>query len=85
MKTKRYFMLIGIIVMFTMAACSNQNAGNNKTNKATTVYTCPMHPEVNSDKPGTCPKCGMDLVIKEISSDTGHQMHSDSVNTMKHN
>ncbi len=25
-------------------------------------YTCPMHPEVKSDKPGQCPKCGMDLV-----------------------
>jgi len=24
-------------------------------------YTCPMHPEVISDKPGKCPKCGMDL------------------------
>ncbi len=27
-----------------------------------TEYTCPMHPEVRSDKPGKCPKCGMDLV-----------------------
>jgi Cu+-exporting ATPase len=26
-----------------------------------TMYTCPMHPEVRSDKPGTCPKCGMAL------------------------
>jgi len=29
------------------------------------VYTCPMHPEVTSDKPGKCPKCGMELVEKE--------------------
>jgi Heavy metal binding domain len=29
------------------------------------VYTCPMHPEVISDKPGKCPKCGMDLVEKK--------------------
>lgn len=28
-------------------------------------YTCPMHPEVKSDKPGSCPKCGMDLVLEE--------------------
>lgn len=27
-----------------------------------TEYTCPMHPEVRSDKPGRCFKCGMDLV-----------------------
>ncbi len=25
------------------------------------VYTCPMHPEVRQDRPGTCPKCGMAL------------------------
>ena len=25
------------------------------------VYTCPMHPEVRQDHPGTCPKCGMTL------------------------
>ncbi|MEO6669917.1 MAG: heavy metal-binding domain-containing protein [Ferruginibacter sp.] len=25
-------------------------------------YSCPMHPEVTSNKPGKCPKCGMDLV-----------------------
>jgi len=28
---------------------------------AAAQYTCPMHPEVISDKPGACPKCGMAL------------------------
>jgi rubrerythrin len=34
------------------------------TNSAavTQLYTCPMHPEVISDHPGKCPKCGMTLV-----------------------
>lgn len=27
-----------------------------------TLYTCGMHPEVISDTPGNCPKCGMKLV-----------------------
>lgn len=27
-------------------------------------YTCQMHPEVVSDKPGKCSKCGMDLIMK---------------------
>jgi hypothetical protein len=26
------------------------------------AYSCPMHPEVQSDTPGKCSKCGMDLV-----------------------
>ncbi|WP_100409586.1 heavy metal translocating P-type ATPase [Acidovorax sp. 69] len=26
-----------------------------------TIYTCPMHPEVQQDHPGNCPKCGMTL------------------------
>lgn len=25
------------------------------------IYTCPMHPEVRQDHPGSCPKCGMAL------------------------
>ncbi|HUH56523.1 MAG TPA: YHS domain-containing protein, partial [Rhodanobacter sp.] len=26
---------------------------------AGTIYTCPMHPEVQQVGPGECPKCGM--------------------------
>jgi hypothetical protein len=28
------------------------------------VYTCKMHPEVSSNAPGKCAKCGMKLVVK---------------------
>ena len=30
------------------------------------VYTCPMHPEVKSYKPGKCQKCGMELEKSKI-------------------
>ncbi|MEY8759984.1 heavy metal translocating P-type ATPase [Chryseobacterium tongliaoense] len=30
--------------------------------KKTAKYTCPMHPEIIRDEPGSCPICGMDLV-----------------------
>lgn len=29
------------------------------------TYSCPMHPEVKQNVPGTCPKCGMALIRKE--------------------
>ncbi len=32
-------------------------------------YTCPMHPDVISDRPGKCPKCGMTL--ERVSPDEG--------------
>lgn len=28
-------------------------------------YTCPMHSEIQSDQPGMCPKCGMQLIEKD--------------------
>ncbi len=35
---------------------------------AKSVYTCPMHPEVEQHKPGDCPKCGMALESKNAST-----------------
>jgi len=32
------------------------------------IYTCPMHPEVQQDHPGDCPKCGMALEPKSASA-----------------
>lgn len=43
---------------------SQEKNANKKT------YTCPMHPEVQTDQPGTSPKCGMELVEKNISKKT---------------
>ncbi len=34
------------------------------------IYTCPMHPDVQQDKPGTCPICGMALEPEMPSADT---------------
>lgn len=36
-----------------------------------TTYTCPMHPEVIRNAPGTCPKCGMTLVKVKTKPDHG--------------
>jgi P-type Cu+ transporter len=34
-----------------------------------TIYTCPMHPEVQQDHPGACPKCGMALEPKSVTAE----------------
>jgi len=33
------------------------------------IYTCPMHPEIEQDHPGACPKCGMTLEPKVIGEE----------------
>jgi hypothetical protein len=51
---------------------ANQNAQASVQDIAK-VYICSMHPEVISDKPGKCPKCGMELILQ--NSQTGnHKM-----------
>jgi Cu(I)/Ag(I) efflux system membrane fusion protein len=45
------------------------------TQRTENVYTCPMHPEVLSDKLGDCPKCGMPLVIKS-KADTSEDVYT---------
>ena len=42
-----------------MSSTMNHNHQNKSSEIKT--YTCPMHPEVQMDKPGQCPKCGMTL------------------------
>ncbi|MEH6662187.1 MAG: heavy metal translocating P-type ATPase, partial [Parasphingorhabdus sp.] len=36
-----------------------------------TIYTCPMHPEIRQEGPGSCPICGMALEPETISLDSG--------------
>lgn len=44
-----------------LAACKEAGKKEVADEKKQT-YTCPMHPQIVQDKPGTCPICGMDLV-----------------------
>ncbi len=45
------------------------------------TYTCPMHPQIVQEKPGSCPICGMTLVLaKPGNSKDAHSSHQHGVN-----
>jgi hypothetical protein len=50
------------------------------------TYTCPMHPEVVTEHPGNCPKCGMKLVpvAQEKRSTPNTQHPTSNVTHMSH-
>ncbi len=54
--------------------------------EAPAQYTCPMHPEVVSDEPGSCPKCGMFLVPADTKEEHGEHGggHSHEHGSMTH-
>ena len=39
------------------------------------LYACPMHPEVTSQEPGRCPKCGMKLLATATATIYACPMH----------
>lgn len=58
-------LLLLLSIWSTFLACNQSPKDNNsKSEQTAEVYTCPMHPEVESNKPEKCPKCDMDLVKK---------------------
>jgi Cu(I)/Ag(I) efflux system membrane fusion protein len=59
MKTITY--LIGIFGILVFSACNNTE--KHEQHEAV-IYTCPMHPEVESFVQGFCPKCKMKLELK---------------------
>ena len=59
LKDKSAFTMI-CFVLLLLFSCRDK-AHQDDTNSAT-KYTCPMHPQIIADKPGTCPICHMELV-----------------------
>jgi Cu(I)/Ag(I) efflux system membrane fusion protein len=65
MKQTLKILTVFLLAGTTLLGFSSCNDGEKDQHTETThkqTYTCPMHPQIISDKPGTCPICGMDLV-----------------------
>lgn len=66
---KKLLYIVLWAIAFYTTGCDNHKDAAHTHNNAAALYTCPMHPEIIKDKPGTCPICGMDLVKKETGGE----------------
>ena len=46
------------------------------------IYTCPMHPEIEQDYPGECPKCGMTLEPRSRGVEAGDQEEQKEIRSL---
>lgn len=72
MKNKLLIMIL-ITGSLVMARCNGSSDEAAKEG----YYTCSMHPQVISQKPGTCPICGMDLTYIEAQQSDEHKDHAE--------
>jgi hypothetical protein len=77
---KQILILISTIAVAaaTGAIAQSIHEHDSEHEQAEVRYTCPMHPEVVTDHPGQCPKCGMELApmkAKTHGTDMTHTTH----------
>jgi Cu(I)/Ag(I) efflux system membrane fusion protein len=73
-KMKAIRIILAVIVLSTvlLTACSDKKKQqSNVPAKSDAKYTCPMHPQILEDHPGSCPICGMTLVKKSGQASEG--------------
>jgi len=61
---KQKIIFLSITILFALAGCKSKNE-NHAGHDSGTYYTCPMHPTVKSNSPGSCPVCNMSLIKVE--------------------
>jgi PBP1b-binding outer membrane lipoprotein LpoB len=71
MSMKKMTIIIALAgLIFSISACNHaaEKASISKEiKKKKGKYFCTMHPDVTSDKPGVCSKCGMELVERDTA------------------
>ena len=91
-KYRWYFLVLGTGIflgwLFFHSSDGKEYAGNEPLvnheshthkDKAGTIWTCSMHPQIRQDKPGKCPICGMDLIPVASVESGGTQIHPDEI------
>ncbi len=65
--TSWLFVAFLIAAVSLLAACTSHEGAGSKVADKSSLYTCPMHPQVLEHSPGNCPICGMKLVEKNAA------------------
>ncbi len=64
--------LVALMALAAVAAwVHHSDLGGRVGQPAAALYRCPMHPAVVQDRPGSCPVCGMDLVLAQAGAPSG--------------
>src|SRR4030095_9785577 len=50
--------------------------------RSKTIYTCPMHPQIQQDRPGTCPICGMTLEPRSRGVGVGDEEEQQEIKSL---
>lgn len=70
---KQKIIFLSITILFALAGCKSKNE-NHAGHDSGTYYTCPMHPTVKSNSPGSCPVCNMSLIkVEKQNNDHAQQ------------
>jgi hypothetical protein len=76
LRIKKAAFICAVIAGLSLSSCDNaekKSEAMQNNQDSTTVFSCPMHPQIKGKEGDSCPKCGMDLVAEKQETD-GYQI-----------
>lgn len=70
-------LLLGAVFFNKPSNKDEEDSEHKHAEQENQVWTCSMHPQIQSPEPGLCPICGMDLIPLENNSEEG--LHPDEI------
>lgn len=86
------FWVTGLILSMISIGCNEtgikrhiHHETKDTTAEAKPLYTCSMHPDIITDKPGQCPICGMTLTRKEVNTNISNDPADTAIKSSMNN
>ncbi|MEW6508901.1 MAG: efflux RND transporter periplasmic adaptor subunit [Bacteroidota bacterium] len=83
MKINRFLFIPLVAAALIFSGCSNSESNEEHQHSETKIqeyWTCTMHPQVRSDRPGACPICNMELIKKVENAEEGTTIMEETEN-----